>query len=91
MTGPITMDEVTVPGPDGFQPFFFKKYRKIVGKDICKMVQDAFHCRFFDPHLLDILVVLIQKVSPHFTERDAAYKPLQCGLQVLTIVLVILR
>nr|KYP51188.1 Transposon TX1 uncharacterized [Cajanus cajan] len=73
LMAPVTMEEVhsTIlgmksmksPGPDGFQPFFYKKYWPIVGKDLYIMVQNAFRYGFADSNLLDTLIVLIPKVD----------------------------
>src|ERR1044072_6381284 len=51
------------PGPDGFQPVFFKKYWNIVGDDLWKTVRDAFLYGTFDPALAQTLIVLIPKVD----------------------------
>jgi hypothetical protein len=51
-------------GPDGFQPFFFKKYWEVVGDDVWQMVRDAFENGKVDGKLAKILVVLIPKFDP---------------------------
>ncbi|XP_019418580.1 PREDICTED: uncharacterized protein LOC109329367 [Lupinus angustifolius] len=80
LTAPVTFDEVyrqimsmhsfKSPGIDGFQPYFFKKYWPIVGKNIWKIVQDAFHNGFANPRLLETLVVLIPKVASPTSLKD---------------------
>lgn len=50
-------------GPDGFQPFFFKKFWNLLGDDMWKMIQDAFERGFFDERLLLNLIVFIPKVD----------------------------
>lgn len=49
LQAPVLADEVRVaimsmkpykaPGPDGFQPVFFKTYWQVVGQDVCALVQ----------------------------------------------------
>jgi len=70
---PITMEEVTsaifsmhfykAPGPDGFQPIFFKTYWHIVGHDVWKMVADAFTSSSINPVLDEMLIVPIPKID----------------------------
>ncbi|XP_057432499.1 uncharacterized protein LOC130725245 [Lotus japonicus] len=38
----MSMKSYTAPGPDGFQPFFYKKYWNHVGQSLWKLVRDAF-------------------------------------------------
>nr|KYP32891.1 Transposon TX1 uncharacterized [Cajanus cajan] len=74
LEGPITMEEVRravmsmgtfkAPGPNGFQPFFFKQYWEIVGVDLWRMVSEAFNNGgMTDSSILDTLLVLIPKVE----------------------------
>nr|KYP50882.1 Transposon TX1 uncharacterized [Cajanus cajan] len=74
LEGLITMEEVRravmsmgtfkAPGPDGFQPFFFKQYWEIVGVDLWRMVSEAFNNGgMTDSSILDTLLVLIPKVD----------------------------
>ena len=51
------------PIPDGFQPFFFKKYWHIVGDDVWKLVSDAFTSGTLDYRLMETLIVPIPKVE----------------------------
>ena len=58
LLGAVSKDEVQqaskfmkafiAPGPDSFQPFFFKKFWHILGDDIWHLVQDAFEKGYFD-------------------------------------------
>lgn len=38
----MSMRSLSAPGPDGFQPFFFKKYWNKVGNDLWRLVSVAF-------------------------------------------------
>ena len=49
------------PGADGFQPFFFKQYRHVVGDEVWKLVHNDFLLGSFDPLLVETLIVLIQR------------------------------
>ncbi|XP_057451810.1 uncharacterized protein LOC130743585 [Lotus japonicus] len=59
----MSMKSFTAPGPDGFQPFFFKKYWEIVGDDVYGVVCNAFDSSTVDEKLLETLIVLIPKVD----------------------------
>lgn len=59
----MSMKSFTAPGPDGFQPFFFKQYWEQVGDTVWKVVSEAFESGKVDERLLEILVVLIPKVN----------------------------
>ena len=61
------MKSFKAPGPDEFQPFFFKKYWHIVGDDVWALVCDAFIYGSFDHKLSETLLVLIPK-------RDSPYR-----------------
>lgn len=49
------------PGPDGFQPFFFKPYWHLVGDKVFHIVQQAFRDGSFEASITETLVVLIPK------------------------------
>lgn len=51
------MKPFKVPGPDGFQPIFFKQYWHVVGDDIWKLVKDTFLLGSFDPSISETLIV----------------------------------
>jgi len=55
------MKSYKAPGPDGFQPIFFKMFWKDVGDDVWNSVKQAFSSGTFDPSITEILVVMIQK------------------------------
>nr|KYP51246.1 Putative ribonuclease H protein At1g65750 family [Cajanus cajan] len=73
LTAPVTKEEVRravmsmksfkAPGPDGFQPFFFKQYWPIVGDELWRTVKDAFRLGYSDISLLETQMVLIPKVD----------------------------
>nr|KYP51130.1 Transposon TX1 uncharacterized [Cajanus cajan] len=73
LTAPVTKEEVRravmsmksykAPGPDGFQPFFFKQYWPIVGDELWRTVRDAFQLGFSEVSLLETQMVLIPKVD----------------------------
>ena len=62
LTAPVTKEEVRAgvmamksfkaPGPDGFQPLFFKHYWFMVGDEVWRLVRDAFLWGSFDPSIL---------------------------------------
>ena len=57
----MSMNSFKAPGPNGFQPFFFKCYWNIVGGDLWKLVASSFRIGSMDPNLVETLVVLIPK------------------------------
>ena len=57
----MNMRSFKAPGPDGFQPFFFKHYWHLIGDDIWRLVQNAFSFGSFDPRLAETLITLIPK------------------------------
>ena len=59
----FSMGSFKAPGPDGFQPIFFKNYWEIVSKDIHAVVQNAFSFGIIDPRLAKTLIVLIPKAD----------------------------
>nr|KYP38976.1 hypothetical protein KK1_039722 [Cajanus cajan] len=59
----MSMKSFKAPGPDGFQPFFFKQYWLIVGEELWLTVKDAFRLGFSDISLLETQMVLISKVD----------------------------
>ena len=77
---PVTKEEVfyalrgmpsfNSPGVDGFQPFFFKKYWHVVGDEVWCLVRDAFLFGYFDPTLVETLLVLIPKEDQPLRMKD---------------------
>lgn len=57
------MDSYKAPGPDGFQPIFFKTYWPIVKDEVCDLVAKAFSTGFIDERLAETLIVPIPKVD----------------------------
>jgi hypothetical protein len=57
----MSMKSYKAPGPDGFQPIFFKMFWKDVGNDVWNLVRQAFASGTFDPSITETMVVLIQK------------------------------
>lgn len=83
------MNAYKAPGPDGFQPIFFKSYWHIVASDVWKMVCNAFTNGCIDPRLVETLIVPIPKVDvpTHLTD----FRPISlCNvlLKVISKVLV---
>nr|KYP43189.1 Transposon TX1 uncharacterized [Cajanus cajan] len=80
LTAPVTKEEVRravmsmksykAPGPDGFQPFFFKQYWPIVGDELWRTVKDAFRFGFSEVSLLETQMVLIPKVDHPVSLKD---------------------
>ena len=52
-----------VSSPDGFQPFFFKRYWNILGDDVWRLVKNAFEIGMVDKRILDTLLVLVPKTE----------------------------
>ncbi|KAL6551940.1 hypothetical protein OROGR_008094 [Orobanche gracilis] len=59
----FSMKSFKAPGPDGIQPYFFKKYWYLVGDAVWKTVAYAFASGKSDQSLLETLIVLIPKVD----------------------------
>lgn len=71
------MKPYTTPGPDGFHPFFFKKYWNLVGDDIFEVVKNAFTTGTVEEKLLETLIVLIPKVDNPSTIKK--FRPISLG------------
>lgn len=84
LLAPVTKDEVffalrsmksfKAPGPDGFQPFFFKNYWDIVGDDVWSLVKNAFENGHFDNKISETYVVLISKID--HPKKLSQYRPI---------------
>lgn len=57
----MSMKSYKSPGPDGFQPIFFKMYWEHVGDDVWCFVRKAFESGTFDAKAAETLLVLIPK------------------------------
>lgn len=55
------MKSYKAPGPDGFQPIFYKMFWSRVGDDVWQFVKNAFASGSFDPCVTETLLVLIPK------------------------------
>ncbi|XP_057442323.1 uncharacterized protein LOC130734042 [Lotus japonicus] len=66
----MSMKSFTAPGPDGFQPVFFKKYWDLVGEDVWRLVRDAFATGTVDASIMETLIVLIPKVDHPATIKE---------------------
>ncbi|XP_057449118.1 uncharacterized protein LOC130740498 [Lotus japonicus] len=53
----------SAPGPNGFQPFFYKKYWNHVGDNLWSFVREAFEGKVVREEVMEILLVLIPKVD----------------------------
>lgn len=57
------MNQWGAPGPDGFQPGFFKANWEILGPDIIFTVQDFFKTGILDPEFNHSYITLIPKIA----------------------------
>lgn len=57
------MSPYKAPGPDGFQPVFFRNYWHIVGMDVWELVDKGFSSGSIDHNLVETLIVPIPKVN----------------------------
>lgn len=58
-----SMKSYKAPGPDGFQPIFFKHLWELVKTDLLILVQQAFERGYSETCLSKILIVLLPKVD----------------------------
>ena len=59
----MSMKSIKAPGPNGFQPFFFKHYWEIVGNNLWNLVRMAFSNGFIDPRIVETLIALNPKIE----------------------------
>lgn len=59
----FSMDTYKAPGPDGFQPIFFKSYWEIVSSDLYDFIAQAFHHGKIEQHIAHTMIVPIPKVD----------------------------
>lgn len=80
LMAPVTMEEVhkavfsmksyKAPGPDGFQPLFFKHFWEIICEDVWGFGRQAFIHSYSDKCIAEILIVLIPKVDQPTRFKD---------------------
>lgn len=86
----FSMDPYKAPGPDGFQPIFFRSYWNIVSQDVWELVVPAFSIGHIDPHLAETLIVPIPKIDEPKTLRD--FRPISlCNVLLKLISKVLVR
>ncbi|GAU48983.1 hypothetical protein TSUD_245740 [Trifolium subterraneum] len=66
----MSMKSYKAPGPDGFQPIFFKLFWNDIGDDIWQFVQSAFANGRYDPKVCENLIVLLPKGDRQVTFKD---------------------
>lgn len=66
----MSMKSYKAPGPNGFQPIFYKKFWEVVGDDVWHFVRDSFMFGQFTHPVSDTLMVLIPKVDDPGTFKD---------------------
>ncbi|MCI02468.1 RNA-directed DNA polymerase (Reverse transcriptase) [Trifolium medium] len=66
----MSMKSYKAPGPDGFQPIFFKLFWDVIGDDIWKFVQSAFEHGEYDPKVCETIIVLLPKGDSQNTFKD---------------------
>jgi len=66
----MSMKSYKSPGPDGFQPIFFKMFWDDIGDDIWKFVKNAFERGIMDPQSVESLMILIPKVDNPRTFKE---------------------
>jgi hypothetical protein len=66
----MSMKSYKAPGPDGFQPIFFKLFWDTVGDDMWNFVKLAFEKGYYDPKVCETLVVLLPKGNSQNTFKD---------------------
>uniref|UniRef100_A0A803PQY7 Reverse transcriptase domain-containing protein n=1 Tax=Cannabis sativa TaxID=3483 RepID=A0A803PQY7_CANSA len=59
----FAMHPLKSPGPDGFSGIFYRKYWRIVGAKVCKIVQGFFEDQSVCPNLNHTFLCLIPKVT----------------------------
>jgi hypothetical protein len=66
----MSMKSYKAPGPDGFQPIFFKLYWEVIGDDLWKFIRLAFEDGRYDPEICETLIVLLPKGESQNTFKD---------------------
>ncbi|MCI13441.1 RNA-directed DNA polymerase (Reverse transcriptase), partial [Trifolium medium] len=66
----MSMKSYKAPGPDGFQPIFFKLFWKDIGDDLWNFVKLAFENGMYDKQVSETLIVLLPKGDNQVTFKD---------------------
>ncbi|KAK2392667.1 hypothetical protein QL285_066003 [Trifolium repens] len=66
----MSMKSYKAPGPDGFQPIFFKLFWQDIGDDIWWFVNTAFANGTYDKKICETLVVLLPKGDTQTSFKD---------------------
>jgi hypothetical protein len=85
----FSMKSYKAPGPDGFQPIFFKHFWERIGDDIWRLVHMAFNMGTINASIAKTLIVLIPKESN--PQRLKNFRPISlCNVifKVITKILV---
>jgi hypothetical protein len=64
------MKSYKAPGPDDFQPIFFKLFWDDIGNDIWNFVKLAFETGRYDPKICETLIVLLPKGDRQVSFKD---------------------
>jgi hypothetical protein len=66
----MSMKSYKAPGPDGFQPIFFKLFWDVVGEDMWNFIKIAFKKGYYDPKVCETFIVLLPKGESQRTFKD---------------------
>jgi len=66
----MSMKSYKAPGPDGFQPIFFKMFWNNIGDGIWNFMKTTFEKGYMDPHMAESLMILIPKVDNPSTFKE---------------------
>ncbi|GKB66405.1 putative RNA-directed DNA polymerase, partial [Tanacetum coccineum] len=73
----FSIDNDSVPGPDGYSSKFFKASWSIVGPDVCKVVKDFFGNGRILKEINNTTISLIPKMST--PQKVTDYRPISCS------------
>jgi len=78
------MNPYKAPGPDSFQPIFYRNYWDIISADLWELVAHAFDSGSIIPGLAETLIVPIPKVDSPLSLRD--FRPISlCNVTLKVI------
>jgi hypothetical protein len=66
----MSMKSYKAPGPDGFQPIFFKLFWDVVGDDMWNFIKIDFKKGYYDPKVCETFIVLLPKGESQRTFKD---------------------